>query len=461
MLVGTAVAVAEPVAPGDLPAAVAAARPGQTITIAAGTWSDQSLLLKGEGTAKQPIVVRAERPGATVLTGASRLRIAGRHLVVDGLTFRDGGITGEVIQFRADSRTVAESCRLTRCAIVDYNPDDPQTETKWVSLYGRHHRVDHCRFEGKTNGGTTVVVWVGPRPDEHRLDHNLFGPRPRLGRNGGETIRIGTSEVSMSPSRTVVEDNLFVGCDGEVETISNKSGENVYRRNTFRRCSGTLTLRHGNRCRVEGNWFFGEGARGTGGVRVIGEEHLVINNYLADLQGTGSRSALSVMQGIADSPLSGYFQVKGLRLLHNTVVGCRSPLEIGTPGEGTSLPPDGALVANNLFQGEPGCPIRLVLPPVNWRWSGNQCAGPPPPDGIASGLGLFPTLLARCPDGLWRPGADSPAIDAAAPAPDAPEQDLDGRPRGDRPDVGCFERGDGPARFRPLTEADVGPTAAE
>ncbi|NND98671.1 MAG: hypothetical protein HKN47_15220 [Pirellulaceae bacterium] len=33
---------------------------------------------------------------------------------------------------------------------------------------------------------------MGETIRRHRIDHNHFGARPELGRNGGETIRIGT-----------------------------------------------------------------------------------------------------------------------------------------------------------------------------------------------------------------------------------------------------------------------------
>ncbi|MDB4644342.1 hypothetical protein OAF59_01590 [bacterium] len=39
----------------------------------------------------------------------------------------------------------------------------------------------------------------------------------------------------------------------------------MYRRNTFESCSGQLTLRHGNECIVEGNYFLGNGISGTSG----------------------------------------------------------------------------------------------------------------------------------------------------------------------------------------------------
>ena len=79
-----------------------------------------------------------------------------------------------------------------------------------------------------------------PGANRARLDHNFFGPRPPLGSNGGETIRIGTSEESLSDSLTLVERNIFDRTNGEIEIISIKSGANVVRGMTTGRISGRL-----------------------------------------------------------------------------------------------------------------------------------------------------------------------------------------------------------------------------
>ena len=55
------------------------------------------------------------------------------------------------------------------------------------------------------------------RRNEHHIDHNHFAGRPPLGKNGGETMRVGTSEVSMNVSKTLVEENLFTHCNGEAD----------------------------------------------------------------------------------------------------------------------------------------------------------------------------------------------------------------------------------------------------
>ncbi|NUQ65115.1 MAG: hypothetical protein HUU20_21840 [Pirellulales bacterium] len=107
--------------------------------------------------------------------------------------------------------------------------------------------------------------------------------------------------------------------------ISNKSCENVYRGNTFRGCAGALTLRCGKRCVVEGNFFFGEGKKGSGGVRIIDSDHRVFNNYFADLLGDDYRAALSLMNGDETPEDSWYFPVRhvwiGFRPLNKGDVG--------------------------------------------------------------------------------------------------------------------------------------------
>ena len=285
-----------------------------------------------------------------MLTGMSTLRIGGEHLVVEGLLFQDPNPSvSDLIQFRIDSDELAHGCRMTNCAVVEADQRSGG-ESRWVGLYGTGHRVDHCRFEGKSDKGATFVVWLGDdNKGLHQIDHNYFGPRERLGSNGGETIRIGDSKTSMLAADCVVEHNLFEKCNGETECISNKSCGNIYRDNTFREVSGTLTLRHGNGCLVERNVFLGNQARGTGGVRIIGEDHIVRGNYLADLTGDDGRSAISLMMGIPNSPAHRYFQVKRALVEDNSIVDCKYPLVIGlSDDENATLAPEETVFRGNL-----------------------------------------------------------------------------------------------------------------
>ncbi len=178
---------------------------GDTIVLENGTWTDQSISLRAEGSAELPVVLMAETPGKVILTGSSKLSFSGTYIYVSGLYFKDGNLSGsDVIAFRTRSYLLAENCRVSNTCIENYNPPDNMNETRWVSIYGQNNQVDHCSFVNKSNQGTLLVVWLkeGIIPN-HIIDHNYFGYRiPNLDEDGDELnsqeiIRIGDSETSM------------------------------------------------------------------------------------------------------------------------------------------------------------------------------------------------------------------------------------------------------------------------
>ncbi|CAN0572680.1 unnamed protein product, partial [Laminaria digitata] len=233
------------------------AQPGDQIVLQNGVWRDFDMLLDAEGTIETPITVSAETPGKVILSGQSSLRLAGKHLVISGLVFREGYTPRtEVISFRRDNDNLAYNSRVTETVIENYsNPTRAQRDI-WVAMYGQNNVFDHNHLSGKLNSGPTMAVRLNTEDSQnnnHVIRNNYFGPRPVFGSNGGETLRIGTSHYSLTHSGTLVENNYFDRCSGEVEIISNKSGGNTYRGNTFFRSRGTLTLRHSNDTLVENN----------------------------------------------------------------------------------------------------------------------------------------------------------------------------------------------------------------
>jgi poly(beta-D-mannuronate) lyase len=437
------------------------ARPGDHIVLRDGQWRDADLRIELEGAEGSPITIRPQTPGKVHLTGESRLRIGGRHIIVDGLVFRDGGVSsGHVIATRDGDNVGAEHVTLRNIAIIDYNPPaPPENSTFWISLYGRNNIVERTYTRGKNTLGPTLVVWVGDQPDRHIIRRNFFDGRPPLGTNGGETIRIGTSQVSMNESLTRVEENLFVNCDGESEIISNKSVGNIYRANTFIECRGGLVLRHGNRCTVEGNFFFGNDKPGTGGIRIIGEDHVIINNYLERLAGSHFESAMPWVNGIPDSALNEYFRIQRAVVAFNTFVECHQSMTFGA-GVGTRNrieQPLDSIVANNIIVSRHGPLIHMLDEPINTTWVGNILWGAEPGVADREGIRIIDPKLIRGEDGLYRPAADSPAIGAAAGDFPSVTHDLLGRPRTGRRDIGAIQQTDAPAARRPMTPAEVLP----
>lgn len=436
-------------------------QPGDTVTLQAGEWKDQQIVFTAEGTAEQPIVLKAESNGDVILNGSSKLRLSGSFIQIEGLYFVAGAVDkGAVIEFRTSSEKTASNSRMTECAIVDYNPEDTDLDYKWVSVYGTKNRIDHNYFKGKTNQGTMLVVWLNGEPAEHRIDHNYFGPRPDRKKNGAETIRIGTSDWWRTNSRTIVEDNYFYECDGEVEIISNKSCENIYRRNTFVECAGTLTLRHGDRASVYGNFFFGNGKRNTGGVRIIGEDHKVYNNYFQDLTGDDAYSALPFMQGVTNSKDNGYMQVKNAVIVNNTFVNNAHNFVIGVMGSDNtaSLPPLNCTISNNLVYAKKGKILEERFPPAGMTYLGNifsELRGSIISSSMDHRTEQFEMI--RDSDGLFRPETASVVIGAGRGVFPFVTEDMDGQIRSGRKDVGADQQSLERIQYHPLGPNDVGP----
>lgn len=380
-------------------AAVAKLAPGDVVVLRAGEWKDADLVFRGNGTIEKPITLRGD--GRAKLTGASRLRIAGEHLVIEGVWFSDcTPPKSDIIAFREDSKRLAKHCIVRDCAITQSAALVEKSDRKWLSIYGANNRVERCHFEGKTSAGTLLIVWLPEKagdPPGHVISGNYFGPRPRLGKNGGEIIRVGDSDTSMQTAGCVVERNLFDRCDGEVECISNKSCGNIYRGNVFLETQGSLTLRHGNGCRVEKNVFLGFGVKSTGGIRVIGEDHTVVDNHLEGLRGDGARAAICVMNGIEKSPLSGYFQVKRAKIERNTIVDCKQSIVIGFADDDVkaNLPPTDVTFGGNTVWAGKFTAIELIDPTATVVWKENRVSAEKP--GIAPTPGIATDAFDRPP----------------------------------------------------------------
>lgn len=403
-------------------AALKSRKAGDTVVLRAGTYTDQAIVFNGIGTKESPVVLMGEKPGAVVLTGASQLSFGGDYVVVRDLWFKDVVLpegSDAVINFKASKK--ATNSLLTECAITGAGLQESLTDYKWVSMHGTNNTVSRCTFTDKRNMGTLLVVWfekdVVP---SHTIEANYFSrPLKMLGQdgkaiNGQETVRIGTSSYSMQSSKCIVRSNYFFRCNGETEIVSNKSCDNLYTNNTFTECDGCLTLRHGNGCTVEGNYFFGNNVANTGGVRIIGEQHKIYNNYFQNLTGKGYTSAICVVQGIKDSPLSGYFKAMNVDIVFNTIIDCKAGISLNYGSARQNEAVRDITIAENIIYNTTDPKSVGILyvdtySPQNIRWNNNICYGSKLSgidEATASVAAINPALVDK--GGLMRPVAKSP-----------------------------------------------------
>ncbi|WP_298778467.1 chondroitinase-B domain-containing protein [uncultured Polaribacter sp.] len=318
----------------ELNEAITNAKAGDNIVLKNGVYKDVNIKLIGEGNEKNPITLKAETPGEVFIEGVSNLEISGNYLNVNGLFFRNGhSPTANVIAFRTSKKEVANHSSVTNCVILDFNNLERDQDNLWVQFYGKHNTLANCYLAGKTNGGPTVRVDLKGNQsirNYHQIVNNHFGPRPRKGGARGETIQLGSSFTSMSPSNTTIANNLFEECNGEVEIISSKTNFNIIKNNVFYKSEGSVVTRHGNYVLVDGNYFIGDGVNEQfGGIRIINTGHWVTNNLFYKIKGKNFRSPIAIMNGIPKSPLNRYNQVTDVVVAYNTFVDSDSPWQFG------------------------------------------------------------------------------------------------------------------------------------
>ncbi len=317
------------------------AQPGDTILLKDGTYNNLNVVIGCKGEQNKRITIKPVNPGKVILTGGSTITITGSYVTLANLVMKDGGVSGKAVNIQGSYN------RITGFD-VSYSASNCE---QMVRIENTNNRVDHCVFHDWDKLGVWVTVW---RPNSNAnfamIDHNIFQNRKATSAtNGLECIRIGTSDFSLSSSKSIIYNNVFDNCNGEIEVISNKSGENIYYKNTMTNCEGTLTLRHGDKCYVYNNKFEQKNKPNSGGVRITGEGHIVKSNLFKDINGNGTtRVGLSINNGVPKTAINGYYQVKNTQVVDNTFINCLDAFAVGVQvKKECTLTPVSTTISNN------------------------------------------------------------------------------------------------------------------
>ncbi len=434
---------------------------GDTIVWSAGTFTDAEVNIEGiDGTEDHPIVLRAETPGSVVVEGESQFKIGANWWVIQGFQFKGSPAkfnNYNTFQFRGNSGQPSQNVRMTDCAFTNLNAEDETS--KWVLLYGQSNSIDHCHFSGKNEKGALITVELGYLDADatagHKIASNYFGDVSFQEGSDNETIRIGSSGDQNKTAGCVVRGNYFFRCNGENEIISSKSSYNVFERNTFRQCSGALVLRHGHHARVDGNFFFGDGAENSGGIRVVDSHHTITNNNLHGLTGLTWNAAFSILGGSQKSggTTNGYQAVDNISVMHNSIIKCKRSFLLNK--KKGSRAPTGTF-ANNLITSNSGPLVTKDLSVEGLTWMGNLMYGAPIGVDFDS-MTSDPRLSMS--EGLLRPDPEGPAANAAVKCDADVNTDIDGQARPEtKKDIGADEVSGaiGSVSSRPLRPEDVG-----
>ncbi|WPR72130.1 chondroitinase-B domain-containing protein [Flavobacterium sp. NG2] len=477
----------------------AAGTTGGTFILKNGSYSNfQGGFTDLNQTTSNPIIIKAETVGGVTLTGNSYFTFKRcAHITVEGFNIIATG-SSTLVKLEGSN-----NIRITR------NVFDLTTTVaiKWVYIGGvwddtvfpynnpsHHNRIDHNTFQNKRTAGHYITIDGNNSKHQSqydRIDHNYFKDNGPRAVNEQESIRVGWSDMSKSSGFTTVEYNLFENCDGDPEIVSVKSCDNIIRHNTFRGSYGTLSFRHGNRNRAEGNYFFGNGREignapapnestklYTGGMRVYGTDHVIINNYFEGLNGTKWDAPITLTQGDAiegsSSDLTKHYRIERLLVAYNTLVNNDQGIEIGFSNNGAyGQKMKDVTIANNLITSDRNSLVKIVDgkdqgSDITWK---NNLMYPTGSATLISGattttlssssqvINENPNLVFNSATGTWKSTASTPLYANASSV--ANEQDIDGQSRPSTSNPGADHFSMESVRYMPMTTATVGPSAYE
>jgi len=476
-------------------------QPGDVFVLKDGTYSKKgtATLENINGTAENPIIIKAENIGGVIFDEALSFDFRYcSYITFQGFNFK---LTTKSNVFKLQA---CHHMRLTQNTLdgateTVWEDDGDREDTDWISIQGHwdsdtalsyKNKVDHNVFKNKMTLGNIIKIDGTADLYVSQYDtiiYNYFknvGPRAD---NEMETIRVGWSAMSESDGYCYIAHNLFEECNGDPEVISIKCNKNTIAHNTFLRCAGTLCLRHGCGSLVEGNFFLGEGyteaavdsfpesgGNGSGGIRIYGSDHVIINNYFEGLTGTRWDAPITLTQGDAEEGggLTNHWRIERAIIANNTLINNDHGIEIGYDKSGDyDKPARDVIIANNIIQSDTGSLVTIMNAPDNMTWidnilyaSGEAVIG----DGDAFSDFSSSEAMVVNPELVY----DVSHYKASAATPTfttyssllstSITQDIDGELRSAPYNYGADEYiADGTAIYAPLSIADVGTSEGE
>lgn len=433
----------------DLQTAINNASAGAVIILANGTYTaSTAITIDKQGTATQPITIKAQTIGGAEITGTAGFSIVSpaSHIIIEGFKFTHSAS-------RATMAAGTSFCRWTRCLFQ--TPGDGED----LLLNGNDHEVDYNTFQHKNAMGRFIAVRGSGSQIAQRLHihHNYFLDQQHQNGNGIETLQFGLSGFSLSNSNSIVEYNLFEQCAGENELISVKASQLTIRYNTIRDCPAQFTLRHGNRSIIYGNYFVN-----TPGLRIFGDDHIIFSNHFENCN-----PAIMVGNGdgeVADgAKLTSHDRPDRVLIAFNTLV--NNPSNILQSGRKNGLGATDITIADNIIQG--GGPAAAIAGPYTGGvWTGNiiyntKGAGDMPSGGYTT---VNPLLVrdgagrgaGRNATGAFHLQTGSPAINSATGSYPSVTMDMDGQARTAPMDKGADEVSSAPVVAHILSPSEVG-----
>ena len=314
--------VSTPVTAKNINSAIATAKPGDTVIVPDGTYSDLNQIVVPsdvDGTEANPITLKPATPGGVTFTGNPAgprvMFIHGSWWIIRDFKFIDVSEIGNAHTYGIVT-TDTTGTRITNNYFQRFGDLVNEGKQNWPIWIAKDGSSDNARIDYNTFiDNEAMNIHVSVAGINTKIDHNYF---KNTSLSKANAMMIGTGDTPANNAMdlyTIVEYNIFEDMHGN-KPVCNKSSSNTYRYNVFRKIAGLsnkgLVLRMGDDCIVDGNYFFGVQGQN---IRVHGTGHKIINNYFEN----PDYSAILLAAGNGTGG-SDYAYVSDILIANNTII---------------------------------------------------------------------------------------------------------------------------------------------
>lgn len=215
------------------------------------------------------------------LKGTSTVKLSGKNYSVSNISMLDGNssfkLPGFFVEVSGENiKMINFSMTNVKCGLSDADYICVKTSAKGFQMH-------NSRLNGKTNNGVFLRLDF---PLNHYIKCCVFENFARVSAaNGGEMIRMATSQYEKNDANCVIDQCYFTKCLGDPEVVSVKCSSNTIKNCIFENNdSSKLVLRHAHKIKVNNCFFSGSGMRvyGTNHVfekiQLINEANILLDN---------------------------------------------------------------------------------------------------------------------------------------------------------------------------------------
>ena len=206
------------------------------------------------------------------LRGTSTVKLMGKNYSITNISMVDGNssfkLPGFYVEIGGENiKLINFSMTNVKCGLSDADYVCVKTSAKGFHMYNSH-------LNGKTINGVFLRLDF---PLNNYIKCCVFENFAKVSTsNGGEMIRIATSEYEKNEANCVIDQCYFTKCLGDPEVVSVKCSLNTIKNCIFENNdSNKLVLRHAHKVKVSNCYFGGSGMRVYGTNHVIDKIQLV------------------------------------------------------------------------------------------------------------------------------------------------------------------------------------------